>query len=572
MNLPSKSMKRPLGYMPLISALCLALTAAPGASATLLQSEVLATATPAPAVTPAETLIALATENNLVRTHLVELTETFGPRLTGSINLNLAGEWARDRFASYGLRASLDKWGEFPVGFERGVSTGRLVAPEERALTFVTMAWTPGTEGAARGPVKLEPVAVEGFLPEDYSGAWILRRGREDRPSASTRRELDELLDQAGILGELIDGGANPIVDGRYKISMESLPTLVSIKLMRSDFEDLSQKLADGATGLEAEFEIENHFVEGPIEQFNVIADLVGSEFPDEYVIVGGHLDSWDPAVGAQDNATGVATTLEAARLIAASGIQPKRTIRFMLWGGEEQGLLGSGAYARSNPEVCAKTSAVLVHDGGGNYLSGISGPPALVEDLRTVFAPLLELDPAMPFKVTENRGLSPRGASDHSSFVAQGVPGFFWNQSGELDYNFVHHTLHDHVALVNDAYQAHSAIVVAVGAMGLANLDHMLDRTDLVRKSTFSNRRTMGVYLEENLISGVIEGSQAEKLGLLENDLVVAIEGVAVGSREEIVTELHKGDPKKSVTVLRGEERIEVVFEWQTSSRRRDR
>ena len=572
MNLPSKSMKRPLGYMPLISALCLALTAAPGASATLLQSEVLATATPAPAVTPAETLIALATENNLVRTHLVELTETFGPRLTGSINLNLAGEWARDRFASYGLRASLDKWGEFPVGFERGVSTGRLVAPEERALTFVTMAWTPGTEGAARGPVKLEPVAVEGFLPEDYSGAWILRRGREDRPSASTRRELDELLDQAGILGELIDGGANPIVDGRYKISMESLPTLVSIKLMRSDFEDLSQKLADGATGLEAEFEIENHFVEGPIEQFNVIADLVGSEFPDEYVIVGGHLDSWDPAVGAQDNATGVATTLEAARLIAASGIQPKRTIRFMLWGGEEQGLLGSGAYARSNPEVCAKTSAVLVHDGGGNYLSGISGPPALVEDLRTVFAPLLELDPAMPFKVTENRGLSPRGASDHSSFVAQGVPGFFWNQSGELDYNFVHHTLHDHVALVNDAYQAHSAIVVAVGAMGLANLDHMLDRTDLVRKSTFSNRRTMGVYLEENLISGVIEGSQAEKLGLLENDLVVAIEGVAVGSREEIVTELHKGDPKKSVTVLRSEERIEVVFEWQTSSRRRDR
>ena len=512
----------------------------------------------------AETLIQLGQRDNQVMTHLVELTETFGPRLTGSTNLNKAGEWARDRFASYGLDARLEKWGEFPVGFQRGVSTGKLLGADERALTFVTMAWTPGTEGDTSGRVMLEPTTTEGLVPDDYQGAWILRRARDERPKVKLRREIDELLLDAGILGELRDGGKNPIVDGRYKISMDDLPRLVSVRLLRSDYADLMQRVAAGGAAPEVQFHIENHFIEGPIEQFNVIADIKGTEFPDEFVIVGGHLDSWDPAVGAQDNGTGVSTTLEAARMIMAAGIKPKRTIRFMLWGGEEQGLLGSGAYARAHPEVCEKTSAVLVHDGGGNYLSGLAGPAALVEDLRTIAAPLLELDPDMPFKVTENRGLSPGGASDHSSFVAAGVPGFFWNQSGVLDYNYIHHTLHDYVSEVNADYQKHSAIVVAVGAMGIANLDHMLDRTDLVRKRTMGNRRTMGVMLEENLITDVLEGTQAEKLGMLADDLIVAVDGAAVGSREEVVSELRKGDPKKTVTVQRGDQRLDFVFVWE--------
>lgn len=520
-------------------------------------------AQPMEAATPAQRLIELGQRDNQVMSHLVELTSQFGPRLTGSSNLNRAGEWARDRFASYGLDARLEKWGEFPVGFQRGESSGKLLGEEPRELTFVTMAWTPGTDGPKAGRVMLEPTSKEGLKPEDYRGAWILRRARAERPKVKLRRELDELLLCAGILGELRDGGNNPIVDGRYKISMDDLPKLVSVRLLRSDYSELMRRVTEG-DGATVEFDIENHFIEGPIEQYNVVADIKGSEFPDEYVIVGGHLDSWDPAVGAQDNGTGVSTTLEAARLIMKAGIKPRRTIRFMLWGGEEQGLLGSSAYVRAHPEVCEKTSAVLVHDGGGNYLSGLAGPAALVDDLRKVSEPLVGLAPEMPFKVTENRGLSPRGASDHSSFVAAGVPGFFWNQSGDLDYNYIHHTLHDHVSEVNEDYQEHSAIVVAVVAVGLADLDHMLDRTDLVRKRPAGNRRTMGVMLDENLITDVLEGTQAEKLGMQPDDLIVAVDGAAVGSREEVVSELRKGDPKKTVTVQRGDQRLDFVFVWE--------
>jgi S1-C subfamily serine protease len=147
---------------------------------------------------------------------------------------------------------------------------------------------------------------------------------------------------------------------------------------------------------------------------------------------------------------------------------------------------------------------------------------------------------------------------------VAAGVPGFFWNQAGKLDYNHIHHTLYDTVDQVDAVYQKHSAIVVAVGAVGLANLDHLLDRTDLVRARPMGNRRMMGVMLDENLITDVIEGSQAEKLGLQPDDLIVAIDGVAVSSREEVVTEIHRGDPTKKVTVLRGEANVDFTFVWE--------
>ncbi|MDF1801062.1 MAG: M20/M25/M40 family metallo-hydrolase [Planctomycetota bacterium] len=509
----------------------------------------------------AEAVIAQAAEANHVHDHLVELTETFGPRLAGSRNLTAAGEWARDRFASWGLEASMERWGEFPVGFERGVSLGTMIAPESRPLTFVTMAWTPGTDGPTRGRAVLEPTELEDFDASLYEGAWIVRRIK-DRPKAALRKGLDAALDEAGMLGEVRNGGRNPVIDGRWKIDPAELPTRISPRLIQDDYNAIVDALEAG-TEVVLEFHIENEFVEGPIDLFNVIADIPGTEFPDEYVIVGGHLDSWDGAVGAQDNGTGVSTTMEAARLIMASGIKPRRTIRFMLWSGEEQGLLGSVAYATANPEVCERTSAVLVHDGGGNYLSSISGPEALVEDLRAVFEPVLELNPAMPFQVNQNRGLSTMGMSDHAAFVQKGVPGFFWGQSGELEYSYVHHTLHDNVAEVNRAYQEHSAIIVGVGALGLANLDTKLDRTDLVRPSRFSNRRTMGVYLDEATVSDVIEGGKAAAHGWKAGDVIVSIDGVAVATREEIVAELHKGETKKVITILRGEKRLEFTLDW---------
>ena len=529
----------------------------------------------------ANLLIELSAKDDQVMSHLIELTSTFGPRLTGSTSLTNAGEWAKKRFASYGLQASTERWGEFPVGFDRGIDSGFIVGigekdeegkPSDVKLEFITNAWSAGTDGPTRGRVVLEPLIVDEFDASLYEDAWILRRPRKERPTTLTRRKLDKLLAEAGMLGELRNSGTTlPVVSGNQNITWDDIPEHPSVRLVSTSYQVLmDQLMAEGSPGVEVEIDLQHTFVPGPIDLYNVIADIPGTEFPDEYVIVGGHLDSWGAAVGAQDNGTGCATTFEAARLLMKSGLKPRRTIRFMLWSGEEQGLFGSQAYAKAHPEVCDGASAVLVHDGGGNYLSGIQGPKALVDDLRMVFAPLANLNPEMPFVVRENRGLSTFGMSDHASFTQQGAPGFFWDQSGELDYNYVHHTLNDTVDMVNADYQRQSALVVAIGALGIANLDSKLDRTDLIAKRAPStrNRRTMGVYLDENTVTDVIGDSLASKAKWKSGDTIIAIDGVAVTSRQEIVTELQKGDAKKVITLQRGKEKIESTLEWPSKKR----
>ena len=160
------------------------------------------------------------------------------------------------------------------------------------------------------------------------------------------------------------------------------------------------------------------------------------------------------------------------------AGVKPKRTIRFMLWSGEEQGLLGSAAYVKAHKELTPKISAVIVHDGGTNYLSGIGATEAMVSDFKQVFAPIKELDPKYPFVVRKVPGLSGPD-SDHASFLAANVPGFFWRQSAAL-LPRTHHTQYDTFDAANPEYQKHSSMVVALGAYGIANLDHLLSRDKL--------------------------------------------------------------------------------------------
>src|SRR5262249_31123525 len=141
---------------------------------------------------------------------------------------------------------------------------------------------------------------------------------------------------------------------------------------------------------VELEFDVDNRFVSGPVELDNVVADLRGSELPDEYVVVGGHIDSWDVATGATDNGTGCATTLEAARLLAATGANPRRTIRFMLWSGEEEGLLGSAAWVAAHPDVLPHVSCALVHDGGTDFVSGLGVTRAEMPQAQAALAPVI--------------------------------------------------------------------------------------------------------------------------------------------------------------------------------------
>ena len=538
----------------------------------------------------AERIISTARQENRVTEHLDHLANRIGPRLTSSHGLQDACEWAVSRFQSFGItNARIERWGEFPVGFNRGPASGRIIEPSMKPLTFGTNSWTAGTHGPTRGAALLAPEsaeqleAIKSKLPGAYvfavttPGSRISPDFRALRESAYNDAKIAGIVRATQSTSEVKPGGADQVVKsdlivtgGNYKQDWDKLPTVPAIDLVKIEFDEIVALLRYNKP-VTLEFDIRNYFEQGPIPLYNVVAEIPGTEHPDEFVIVGGHIDSWDGATGTTDNGTGCATTLEAARLIMASGVKPKRTIQFMLWSGEEQGLLGSKAYVKAHPDLMPKISAVLVHDGGTNYLSGIGGTEAMQSDLTTIFAPVVDLDPAMPFAVTQVSGLR-GGGSDHASFLAAGVPGFFWGQrGGTAVYKHTHHTQYDTFDAAIPAYQKHSAIIVALGSLGIANLDHLLSRDKMTapggnRGGGGSNRRTMGVQLEDTKVVEVVEGGLAEKAGIKGGDLITKVGDRSVETTSDVSEALQAGGPEVVISLIREGKPIEIKLNYATT------
>jgi carboxypeptidase Q len=509
-------------------------------------------------------IIDLGTRDSKVDAHLHHLAKVIGPRLTGSHNLMIAEKWARDQFASFGLDAKLEKWGEFPIGFDRGPWSGAMVTPEKKSLEITTRAWTPGVFGPVKGPAVPYPSSVAEVKkdPARFAGAWVIHPDTSKGPRRDEKllTAIDDALFAAKIAGH-VERARDPKgvlvhTSGKHQIEWSALPRDVRVILRGDQHDDLVRRLGS-AEKVELEFSIDNRFFRGPVPQHNVVADLVGSELPNELVIVGGHIDSWDGAEGAVDNATGCATTLEAARLLVAAGAKPKRTIRFMLWSGEEQGLLGSEAYVAQHPELVDNTSVVLVHDGGTNFLSGLRVTPEMAEDAKKVFAPVMDLDPNLPFALFYADALR-KGGSDHGPFIDKGIPGFFWEQDGRADYDHSHHTQFDTTAFAIPEYQKHSAMVVAIAALGFANLESKLDRTD----SPALPRRQIGADLDGAVVKSVTKGSAGAKAGLEKGDEIVAVEGEG-GSPRQMLRKLGGDGTTRQVAVMRGGKRIELVIDF---------
>ena len=515
-----------------------------------------------------DAMIGHAKRDSRVEEHLRALSFDVGGRLTASHPLMQGEQWCRDQFASWGLDARLEEWGTFPVGFDRGPWSGGMVAPEHVDYEFITMAWTPGTDGPVRARAVLAPTNAEelALVGAQLPGAWLVRkstpRGRGRDAQGGADAAIADAIAAAGIAGE-VRGSRSDLLQtgGRYNISWDDLPSDVRITLRKDHHADLVERLEEGQT-VELEFDVRNVFFEGPVALNNVVADLIGSEKPNEYVIVCGHLDTWDGAQGTVDNGTGVSTTMEAARLLAAVGARPKRTIRFMLWSGEEQGLLGSRAYVKQNQEIMERVSAVLNHDGGTNYLSGLTITKEMEVELRPALAPLFELSEHFPFALRVAEGISRSGSSDHASFVGAGVPGFFWNQSGRSNYNHMHHTQYDTFETAIPEYQKHSALVAAIAAFQIANLDDLLDRNNMVVPAPPPPRR-MGVQLEDVVVSEVIGDGKAAEAGWQAGDKILAIDGVDVGTRAEVVRELQSGGPRKVFALERSGEKVESVLDY---------
>ncbi|MGE5092582.1 MAG: M20/M25/M40 family metallo-hydrolase [Bacillota bacterium] len=479
----------------------------------LVCSGILAIAAPLGAQTTVDTsgagaIISQAMDHSEVMKNLEYLTDVIGPRLTGSAAMRRANDWTAERFKAYGLTAALEPW-DFGVTWERGTVTARLLSPFQRNVTAQSWAWTAGNGGRpAAGPVVMVNVSSPESLAvykAKVKGAWVMasppatiwnpdgppmtaadsasmrerfrarvRQPADTSPEAVARRrqfqvDLPYMLKQAGALGRLTDGAKEQalMTMSGSPYSVSPLPNLV---IAHEDYAQFARLIENGVTP-RFEAAITNTLGTKPVQQWNTVAEIRGSEKPGEVVILGAHLDSWDLGTGTTDNGTGSMVVLEAARAIAQSGLHPKRTIRFILFSGEEEGLLGSAAYAAQHAATADSIQAVLVLDNGtgmvtGQALQGRSQDSQLWTDL---LAPVGSLG-------AKNVRDANKGGTDHLSFIPYGVPGWNFDQEGR-GYNHTHHSqvdTYDH-AVPDDLKQA--SAVMAVTAYELANLPALLPR-----------------------------------------------------------------------------------------------
>ncbi len=483
-----------------------------------------------------ERIIAEGRERNQVMDHLTYLSEHIGPRLTGSSRAEAANRWAADQFRSWGLsNVHQHQWGTIPVRFDRGPTAGKVLAPERkrgedgerstemksvRELQLSTLAWTSGTDGPKRGPIVRMPDNREAYeaMKDRLDGAWVLiappsptgrtgirgvgqlageryRQRRDARKAIAAGEAInDDAPVERLVLGHNVLGFITSSRDERVwttscpgwrELDFNQIPPDVEVMVRLSDYDYLNSRLTDGEP-IEVEIDAQHTLIAGPVPVYNTIAEIRGTTRPDEVVIISGHLDSWDGpgSQGTTDNGTGSSVTLETARLLMAAGARPDRTIRFVLWTGEEQGLLGSRGYVESlTAAELDRISAVFVDDGGTNSQGGLNCVPDMLPMLAAATAPVNGLfvddvtgEPLrVDLKVDDK--FEQTGGSDHASFIAVGVPGFFWREVGRAEYGYGWHTQNDRLNLAVERYLSQSSVCSAITAYNLACAPTMLPR-----------------------------------------------------------------------------------------------
>jgi len=482
-------------------------------------------------------IIEIGTTDNQSMDHLDVLCNRFGGRLIGSDAYNNAAEWCKAQFEKWGMQAELDESGEIPVGFNRGPWFGRMLGEKSMNLHFVTPSYTSGTKGVQKGHVVLEPKTRAQFenMKGKLKGAWVLIGGTnsgwaiDDSESANNRR-ADKIADneeisrenapivaenranrrnpnyvpketeplneevalfykemkEAGILG-IIQSSKVPLnaLYNRncWNMTFETLPTVPDIKLDEHQYKVIEQMCVE-RRNFDLEFDIRNHFKMGPVKYHNVIGIIPGTKYPDEYVVMGGHLDAFDVATGGVDDGSGVTPAMEAARLIMKAGGKPKRTIIVGLWAGEEFGLLGSRSWVENNKDKHEKIANYFNRDGGPTVANSISVPAVWMKDMEKICNPLNDINPDFPFTLRERAPVpktSRGGGSDHAYFARNGVPVISFGTADPKGYDFsygeIWHTERDLYNKSIPEYQEHTAVVTAIVVLGVANLDHLLPR-----------------------------------------------------------------------------------------------
>ncbi|MBV9928014.1 MAG: M20/M25/M40 family metallo-hydrolase [Acidobacteria bacterium] len=409
------------------------------------------------------------------------LCDQIGSRLMGSSGARRAEAWAAEEMKRLGLSNVRREPYTMAASWGRGPASATLVSDTgARALAVSSYTWTPGTNGAVEG----ELVDVGAGRPEDVARVATKLKGRVALvvpEGADLSAVIYNFYRAPGLVKELKDAGALAVLVAadkphamQYTAPVEftatgRLAALPTVSLAHEDVGLLRRLLSQNRTP-RVRLDVRNQI--GPaFEATNVVGEMAGSDLAQELVVVGAHLDSNDLGPGALDNAAGSAAVLETARAIKASGLKPRRTIRFVLFTGEEEGMVGSIAYVERHRAELDRTVAALVMDIGAGRPAGwfSMGREDLDARIRELSEPLAQFG---DFAV-EHAAFA---ATDNAPFMAEGVPNLILLQD-ETPYFPVHHTIADTPDKIDPRDYASAVAVLAATAYQIAERPQRLGR-----------------------------------------------------------------------------------------------
>lgn len=426
-----------------------------------------------------DAIVKEATENSQLEQLAHELMDGIGPRLVGSPQMQQAHDWAIEKFNTWGISARNEKWGEWR-GWQRGITHIDMVHPRVKSIEGTQLAWSPSTssKGVTAELIILADVKDSldfvKWLP-NVKGKMVMvsmnqPTGRDDKnweefalpesfEKMKTERDAqtkqwNERIRKTGytsrsLPGALEKAGAVAIVQsywskgfGVNKIFSASTKKIPVVDIALEDY-GLLYRLAENGAKPQLKIVAESKEL-GNVPTFNTIAEIKGTEKPDEYIILSAHFDSWDGGTGATDNGTGTITMMEAARILKKVYPNPKRTIIVGLWGSEEQGLNGSRAFVEDHPEIVENLQALFNQDNGTGRVVSLSG-----QGFLHAYEYLGRWLSAVPENISKHiettfPGSPGGGGSDYASFVAAGAPAFSLSSLNWAYWNYTWHTNRD--------------------------------------------------------------------------------------------------------------------------------
>jgi hypothetical protein len=453
------------------------------------------------------------------------LTDVYGPRLTNSPNIREAAEWTQKTMREWGVAdVHLESW-PFGRGWQNEKMIAMAVTPRAYPLIAYPKAWTPGTKGAVTADAMIAVVNDDKDFDKfrgKLRGKFILSAEMRDVPAhfdalghRFTEQELVDLSKQPSAGGRgrgnfnqaqefnrrraqfFVDEGVAAVLDfsrgdggtvfvqGAPGVSRDPKgppqPPQVTLAVEHYGriWRTLEKKIPVTLT-----MDIENRFFDQDLNAFNIVGELPGSDKADELVMLGAHFDSWHTGTGATDNAAGSAVMLEALRILKTSGVKLRRTVRIGLWGGEEQGLLGSKEYIKAHfgdPETMqlkpehARLAGYFNVDNGTGAIRGVylQGNEAVAPIFQAWMEPLRNLG-------MNTLAIRNTGGTDHLSYDAVGLPGFQFIQD-EVEYNSrTHHSNMDVYERIQPQDMMRNAVIVATFVYNTANRDEKLPRKPL--------------------------------------------------------------------------------------------